>query len=52
MSIGGVCWAGLLTEKQADGVFRTEHSLFTKTPLWRAALILDTDDMVRPVTRH
>ena len=47
-----LCWAGLLHEYQASGEFRTEHRLFTKTPLWRAALSLDTDDMVRPATRH
>ena len=47
-----LCWAGLLHENQADGVFRTERSLFTKTPLWRATLSLDTDDMVKSATRH
>jgi len=47
-----LCWAGLLYENQVSGLLRTERSLFTKTPLWRAALSLDTDNMVRPATRH
>jgi hypothetical protein len=47
-----LCWAGLLHEYQASGEFRTEQRLFTKTPLWRAALSLDTDNMVRPAIRH
>ena len=47
-----LCWAGLLHENQVSGLLRTERILFTKTPLWRAALSLDTDDMVRPTTRH
>jgi len=47
-----LCWAGLLHEYQADGEFRTEHRLFTKTPLWWAALSLDTDDILRPATRY
>jgi hypothetical protein len=47
-----LCWAGLLHETTASGSFRTEHSLFTKTPLWRATLSLDTDDMVKSATRH
>jgi hypothetical protein len=47
-----LCWAGLLHEYQASGEFRTEHRLFTKTPLWRTALNLDIDDMVRPATQH
>lgn len=46
-----LCWTGLLQEASPDG-FRTEGRVFTKTPLWRAALKLDTDDMVRPAVRH
>ena len=46
-----LCWTGLLHEERLDG-FRTEGSVFTKTPLWRAALHLDTDrDVIRAV-RH
>lgn len=47
-----LCWTGLLHESTVSGSFRTEHSVFTKTPLWRATLRLDTDDMVRSATRH
>ena len=47
-----LCWTGLLREDRADGLSRTERSVFTKTPLWRAALRLATDDEVRPVTLH
>jgi hypothetical protein len=46
-----LCWTGLLHEHRVDG-FRTRNSVFTKTPLWRAALKLSTDDDVRPATRH
>ena len=41
-------WAGLLTEIREDGAGRPVCHLF-KTPLWRSALKLDTDDMLRPV---
>lgn len=47
-----LCWTGLLHENRSDGWSRTERSVFTKTPLWRAALRLATDDKVRPRTRH
>ncbi len=42
-----LAWAGLLAEHR-DGSDR----LFTKTPLWSAALTLDTDAFVQPVTQH
>jgi hypothetical protein len=29
-----------------------QESLFTKTPLWKVALTLDTDPLVKPATRH
>lgn len=45
-------WTGLLQETQADRSFRAQDSLFTKTPLWKAALKLDTDSMVQSATRH
>lgn len=46
-----LCWTGLLQEQRQDGL-RHSTSLFTKTPLWRAALRLDTDGIVKPAVRH
>ena len=46
-----LCWVGLLYEDPVDGLNRAGN-VFTKTPLWRAALRLSTDEMVRPATRH
>jgi hypothetical protein len=42
-------WAGLLVQirEERDGIH--VHNVF-KTPLWRSALKLDTDDMLRPVS--
>ena len=31
---------------------RFEEAVFMKTPLWRAALALDTDAQVTPAIRH
>lgn len=45
-------WSGLIMkthEKTADS--RNVHHVF-KTPLWRSALKLDTDDMLEPVQMH
>lgn len=47
-----LCWAGLLHEQRGTGSFRTQDTVFTKTPLWRAALQLETDRAMRPATRH
>jgi hypothetical protein len=47
-----LCWTGLLEENRAKGLLRTWESMFTKTPLWRTALRLETDSMVRLATRH
>jgi len=47
-----LCWTGLLRKDRADGLLRTESTMFTKTPLWQAALRLDTDDIVSSATRH
>ena len=47
-----LCWTGFLEENRAQGPFRTRESMFTKTPLWRAALRLETDGMVRRALRH
>ena len=44
-------WTGLLTEHRNKGEW-VEDAVFTKTPLWCAALRLDTDDMVKPAMRH
>ncbi|MGY3436784.1 MULTISPECIES: hypothetical protein [unclassified Marinovum] len=41
-------WAGLLIESREDAVGKTACHVF-KTPLWRSALHLDTDDMLRPM---
>ena len=46
-----LCWTGLLHEQQSHG-FRTEGRVFTKTPLWRAALRLATDRDVTRAVRH
>jgi hypothetical protein len=46
-----LCWTGLLHEQRPVG-FRLEDSVFTKTPLWRAALRLDTDTDVTRAVRH
>jgi hypothetical protein len=45
-------WTGFLQETRLDGSLRARDSLFTKTPLWKAALKLDTESMVNPATRH
>lgn len=41
-------WAGLLMETREDGPGKHVCRVF-KTPLWRSALKLDTDDMLRPI---
>ena len=46
-----LCWTGLLQEQRPVG-FRLEDRLFTKTPLWHAALRLDTDRDVTRAVRH
>ena len=45
-------WTGVLRETWSEKSFRSQDSLFTKTPLWKAALKLDSDSMVRSATRH
>ena len=42
-----LCWAGLLQKTEDAGNFRFSGAVFTKTPLWQAALQLDTDGMER-----
>ncbi|MEO1602803.1 MAG: hypothetical protein AAFU49_20500, partial [Pseudomonadota bacterium] len=45
-----LCWGGLIREDPGRG-FGSEERIFTKTPLWRAGLSLDTDQLVRPTIR-
>lgn len=47
-----LCWAGLLHMDQVRGFQRIERSVFTKTPLWKASLKLETDSQVKAATRH
>lgn len=46
-----LCWLGLL---QAVGEERIalRNNVYAKTPLWRAALRLDTDASLRPIVKH
>jgi len=41
-------WAGLLVQTREEREGRHVHHVF-KTPLWRSAMKLDTDDMLQPV---
>ena len=42
-----LCWTGLLHRHSGTNRYSTADAKFTKTPLWRAALELGTDAMVR-----
>lgn len=42
-------WAGLLIETREDGAGKRVCHVF-KTPLWRSALNLNTDEMLRPMS--
>lgn len=44
-------WSGLLSIHETEGDGRMMRMCF-KTPLWRSAISLDTDDMLRPAPRH
>jgi hypothetical protein len=46
-----LCWLGLLHEHSV-GKGISQRSIFTKTPLWRAALTLETDRELPTQTRH
>lgn len=46
-----LCWAGLLNEHRT-GTCLNRRDFYTKTPLWPAALKLETDRHLLPVTRH
>lgn len=41
-------WAGLLQKTSSGRISFSEHEYFTKSPLWNAALQLETDDMLKP----
>ncbi|MDU9006378.1 hypothetical protein [Sedimentitalea todarodis] len=47
-----LCWTGLLQMDRNESVRSTQRSVFTKTPLWRAVLRLETDCIVSGATRH
>ena len=47
-----LCWAGLLQQERGTASYRFEEAVFMKTPLWRSALVLDTDAQVAPAIRH
>ncbi|MFN4010744.1 MAG: hypothetical protein ACK4K8_12370 [Pannonibacter sp.] len=40
-----LCWAGLLQKTEVAGSFSDSDAIFSRTPLWQAALRLDTDGM-------
>lgn len=46
-----LCWAGLLEEHRI-GAALEQREVYTKTPLWVAALNLETDRHLREPTRH
>ena len=45
-------WTGLLEETRPEKSFRSQDSVFSKTPLWRTSLKLESDSIARPPTRH
>ncbi len=47
-----LCWTGLLSRTDAVHHGQYDRAVFAKTPLWHAALKLDTDDMVTMAMRH
>jgi hypothetical protein len=46
-----LCWAGLLDEGRHGEPYPIER-LYTKTPLWHAALALETDAILQAPSRH
>ncbi|TYO89265.1 hypothetical protein [Oceanicella actignis] len=46
-----LCWAGLLQQEHGAAGYRFEEAVFMKTPLWRAALRLETDGVARGAAR-
>ena len=47
-----LCWAGLLRQERGKASYRFEGLEFMKTPLWLAALRLETDGVARGATLH
>jgi len=47
-----LCWLGLLHEHPHDDIRQWDQAVFTKTPLWKAALKLPTDHLLKPATMH
>ena len=47
-----LCWAGFLSKDEGGRRYLYEDAVFMKTPLWKSALVLDTDAEVAPATRH
>ena len=45
-----LCWLGLLQVVGEGSVSRED--VYTKTPLWRSALQLDTDASLQPIVKH
>lgn len=46
-----LCWLGLLQVVGEERMASLDH-VFAKTPLWHAALRLDTDNSLRPPVKH
>jgi hypothetical protein len=47
-----LCWLGLLHEHPHPDIRKWDQAVFTKTHLWKAALKLPTDDLLKPATMH
>lgn len=47
-----LCWLGFLREHKPTDIRKWQDAIFTKTPLWQAALRLQTDEMQKPITLH
>ena len=47
-----LCWAGMLQQERGAASYRSEDAVFMKSPLWRAALPLNTDGLAGRATRH
>lgn len=46
-----LCWLGLL-QVVGEERMASRDNVYAKTPLWRAALRLDTDASLRPIVKH
>jgi hypothetical protein len=47
-----LCWLGFLIEHRHADIQRRDETIFIKSPLWKAAMRLPTDGMLRPQTMH